>query len=357
MFLKWVLNAIPIPDYLSMPAIGIDLSDRSLKFVQFSQKRGNLTVSGFGSRIIPKGFIESGEIHQKENFIKFLKSLKKELKINFINVALPEEKAFLSRIVLPFLKEEEIRDALELQLEEHIPLSVENAIFDFEIIGMRNNNSLLVNLSAMPKNLIENYRDVFVAAGMLPLTFEIESQALARAVIPQGNKESVLLIDFGAARVTSAIIENNKIHFTSTIHIGGDDLTLTLSKDLSLDFSEAEEIKRTKGLIKKKGNEKIFDSLLPIIAAVKDEIKKHILYWDSRMSGDEESDVLKKIIICGGGANLLGLPEYLSYELKLPVERANPWVNIVSFEEKIPEIEYKESLIYATALGLVLKSL
>jgi len=62
-------------------------------------------------------------------------------------------------------------------------------------------------------------------------------------------------------------------------------------------------------------------------------------------------------LLCGGDANLIGFPEYLSYELKLPVEIGNPWINILSFEKRIPEIELRESLSYAIALGLALRAL
>ena len=64
---------------------------------------------------------------------------------------------------------------------------------------------------------------------------------------------------------------------------------------------------------------------------------------------------ISKIILCGGESTLAGLPEFLSYELKMKVELGNPWVNAVSFEDYIPEIERRDSLAYSTVIGLALR--
>lgn len=361
---KWFSDFLPPLEYLKMSATGIDVSDRSIKFVGLYTKKDNVFISKFGSRIIPTGIIESGEIKDKERFIEFLDSLRKELNIKFINVALPEERAFLSKIKLPPIKEDEIRNTIELQLEEHIPLPLDNIIFDFEFLdtdtGNKKNkykNTFWVNIVAFPKSLIEDYRDVFVKAGFTPLVFEMEAQALARVVVPKGEKGSFLLVDFGATRVTFVIVSNTKIQFTSTIFIGGDKVNEALAKDLNIDTFQSEEIKKARGLVRSKGNEKVFNSLLRIVAAVKEEIDKHIMYWNSRVEPSEDEKMIRKILLCGGCANMIGLPEYLSYEFRLPVERANVWININPLKEHIPEIEYKDSLIYATALGLALRAL
>jgi type IV pilus assembly protein PilM len=300
--------------------------------------------------LIPEGLIESGEIKQKEKLTDFLKTIQKDLKSEHLIVALPEEKVFLARVKLPLMKKEEIRGALELQLEEHIPLSANEAIFDFDIIkeiSDTDKNYLDINLIAFPKGIVESYRDVFIGAGFLPLVFEMEVQAASRVMVPNNEIQTIILVDFGRTRTTLTIINNTKPQFTSTIKVGGEDLEKSLMKNLEIDRFQAEKIKKNQGLVKSKENEKIFNSLLPLVSVIKDEIHKLIIY----------SDRVSKILLCGGDSNLIGFPEYLSYELKLPVELGNPWVNIISFKEHIPEIELRESLIYATALGLALRAI
>ncbi len=351
------LNCFPPPKYLQMPAIGFDISDRSIKYVEICKKQGAIFVRRFGEYLIPESIIESGEIKQKEKLTDFLKTIQKELKLEYLIVALPEEKVFLARVKLPLMKKEEIRGALELQLEEHIPFSANEAIFDFDIIkensdlsAQAGKNCLDINLIAFPKGIVESYRDVFVGAGFTPLVFEMEVQAASRVMVPNNETQTIILVDFGRTRTTLTIINDNKPQFTSTIKVGGEDLEKSLMKNLEIDRFQAEKIKKNQGLVKSKENEKIFNSLLPLVSVIKDEIHKLIIYCNSQ-------NRVSKILLGGGDSNLIGLPEYLSYELKLPVELGNPWINIISFKEHIPEIELRESLIYATALGLALRSI
>ncbi len=347
-----------------MPAIGFDISDRSIKYVELCKKHGTIFVKRFGEHLMPEGIIEAGEIKQKEKLTDFLKTIKKELKSDYLIVALPEEKAFLARTKLPLMKKGEIRGALELQLEEHIPLSADEVIFDFNIIkenrdlsAQAGKNYFDINLIAFPKVLIENYRDIFIDAGFILLAFEMEVQAAARVIAPNNEMQAIIMIDFGRTRTTLTIISDNKPQFTSTIKVAGEDLEKALMKNLQIDQFQAEKIKKEHGLVKSKENEKIFNSLLPIVSIIKDEMQKCVNYWDSHLEKDDDCKGVSKVLLCGGDSTLIGLPEYLSFELKLPVELGNPWVNIISFEEHIPEIELRESLIYTTALGLALRSI
>jgi len=355
---NFFLKFFPPPKYLQMPAIGFDISDRSIKYVELCKKHGTIFVKRFGEHLLPEGIIEGGEIKQKEKLTDFLKTIKKEEKSDYLIVALPEEKAFLARTKLPLMGKGEIRGALELQLEEHIPLSADEVIFDFNIIKENTEKKNFdINLIAFPKLFVGGYRDIFINSGFTPLVFEMEVQAAARVIVPKNERQTVIMIDFGRTRTTLTIISDNKPRFTSTIKVAGEDLQKALMKNLQIDQFQAEKIKKEHGLVKSKENEKIFNSLLPIVSVIKDEIWKCINYWDSHLEENDYSKSVSKILLYGGDSTLIGLPEYLSSELRLPVELGNPWVNILSFEEHIPEIELRESLIYTTALGLALRAI
>lgn len=337
-----------------MSAGGIDLSDRSVKYVALGKRRGGFFIRGFKEYQLSSGIVEKGEVLRKNDFIDFLKKINHDMESRYIVVSLPEEKAFLSRIKLPLMGREQIRESLELQLEEYIPFSAGEAIFDFDVIKESEEN-LYVNFTAFPKSLVEDYRDSFMEAGFTPLVFEMEMQAAARVLVPYNDVSTEMLVDFGRTRTTFAIVSNGLLQFTSTINIAGEDLDKMLIKNLQVDRLEAEKIKKEKGFVKNKENEKIFDLFLPVLSTIKDEIGKHISYWNNHSSEYGSGDV-SKIKLCGGDANLTGLQEYLSYELKLPVELGNPWINMFSFEKYIPEINMKESLVYTTAIGLALRA-
>ncbi len=356
-------DLFPAPNYLRMPAIGFDIADKSLKYVELKRSRNNIRLGAFDNKPIPAGIIDSGQIKQKEEFINFLKNFRKDIKNKYLIVSLPEEKTFIGNIQLPLMEEKEIRGSLELQLEEHIPLPVKEVIFDYEIWDKNcgsngDKNHLDISFTAAPSELVNLYRDVLRSAGFTPLVFETEPHALIRALIQPEAKNSQMIIDFGKTRATFIIACGREIGLTSTIKVAGETLDISLSRAFSITPEQGEKLKKEQGLLGSEKDGKATSALLSVVSVIKNEAARHLDYWKAHATDRSETiKEVEKIILCGGDANLIGLPEYLSHELKIPAELGNPWLNIASLEEYIPEIEQNQSLAYATALGLALRSI
>lgn len=360
---SFFLDLFPPPAYLKMPAICLDVSDRSLKYLEFFKKGGRVAVRRFGLKPIPAGIIQKGEIKKEDEFVDFLKRIKQELKPNHIIASLPEEKVFLSRVKFPMMAKEKIKEALELQLEEYVPLAAKEAIFDFDVIReSEKENHIDMNIIAFPKEFVEGYRNAFRQSGFTPLAFEMEAHAFARAIVPETEQGNIMAVDFGRTRATFAIISRGKVQFATTVGVAGEEIEETIMANLKIAKEDVEKIKRESGFIRSKKNEQVFNSILPIVSVIKDEMARQIDYWVSHYdehaaegeSGKGKAKI-SKIILCGGEATLAGLAEYLSYELKIKTELGNPWVNVCDFEDYIPEIEKGDSLAYATVIGLALR--
>lgn len=349
------LNIFPTPRFLKPPVYGLDISDKSIKYIMLAKHKDKVILREFGQKIIPDGLIESGDIKKKEGLTDFLKNFRKELNNDYIAVILPEEKAYISKITIPVMKKSEIRKSLEIQLEENIPLSASEAIFDYDI--NRDKDHYDVNLIAFSDKVVNDYRDVFFDAGFKPVSFEMEAHAISRALTPlSGDLGVKMIIDFGKTHTSFIVTADNKVMFSSTIKVSGKDIDTAISTLLSVDLKTAEDIKKEKGFAKTKENEKVYNAILPVVSAIKEEIDRIFIFWLNRAEENgEKRKKMDKIILSGGDSNLIGLPEFLSYELKVPVEIANPWINILSFDEEIPSITFRESLIYSTALGLALR--
>ncbi|MBI2023977.1 type IV pilus assembly protein PilM [Candidatus Giovannonibacteria bacterium] len=357
MVLPNLSKIFPLPEYVESLSMGLDISDRSLKFVELKGRKKHLELGMFGSRVLPEGLVVSGEIKNKPGLIDFLKKDFAEFFGKEVSLSLPEEKALVGLVTLPVMPLSNIRETLELQLDEHIPLSPSETIFDFELLRPAVKDHLDVVLAAFPRKLVEDYRDVLVASGLKPRVFEMETQALVRSILPENEKDTVMIIDFGRTRTSFAIVTDGIIRFTSTVVLAGESINQILAKVFNIDVYGAERIKKENGFVRTKENQEVFNSILPIISAIRDEISRHLLYWQNHASHVHyPNPEVSKIYLCGGDSNLTGLTEYFSYELKIPVLLANPWVNITSFDDYIPEITLTESLTYATALGLALRS-
>ncbi|MBI5401198.1 MAG: pilus assembly protein PilM [Candidatus Yonathbacteria bacterium] len=345
----------PPPQFLQMPAVGLDISDVSMRFVELVEKRKGFVIGRFGERAIPRGVIESGEVKKPAELRAIFSDIKKAYDLEFVSVSLPEEKAYLFDLRLPTMKYREIRGAIELSLEDHVPLRANETLFDYDIVK-ETETALHVSVSAVPRTFVLGYLEAFSGTGISPTAFEVEAQSVARSVVPEGDMQSFMLVDFGKTRTGIAIVSEGTVEFTSTVPIGGSSLTDAIAKNLKVTYDEAEKIKREKGILGSTTNENVSLSLMTIISILRDEITRHQSYWQTHNDefGKKRADI-QKIYLCGGDSNLAGFAEYLASGLYCPVELANTLVNVNTLDKYVPEISFNDSLRYATAIGLALR--
>jgi type IV pilus assembly protein PilM len=344
----------PVPHFLVTPSFGLDISDESLKFIQLINTNSGIKVGHYGERKIPPHIIESGHIKEPKKLEEILKTLRKEENVKSVRVSLPEEQVYLFKLQLEKANLVNVRESIELVLEDHVPLSAPEAIFDYEILN-EDPQFLEIQVAVIPKNIIDDYLAVFQDADIAVQTFELEAQSVARAVIKQGDLDTYMIVDFGEKRTGIFIISRGVAMFTSTLGVGGVMLNEMIAKNFKISPEAAETMKRTYGLQRNTENKEIFSVLLNIVSVLRDELVKHFVYWHTHKDEEDKSNPpIKRIILCGGDSNLIGLPEYLSVSMKSSVETANVWINITNTEKYIPDMSFKEALSFATAIGLAL---
>ncbi len=354
-FDKFFNRFFPVPSFLAAPSFGLDISDESLKFIELVNTKNGIRVGRHGERNIPPGIIESGKIKNSKRIEEILMSLKAEVGLKSVRVSLPEEQVYLFKLRLEKSGLVSIRESIELSLEEHIPIQASEAIFDYELLNQDAQN-LELQVAAIPQNVIESYLSIFKHAQIGVQSFELEAQAIARAVIKNGDLETYMIVDFGEKRTGIFIISRGVVMFTSTLDLGGVMLNGMIAKNFKISFAEAEKMKRKYGLERNTPNKELFSVLLNSVSILRDEIVKHFLYWHTHKDEEGKNNPsIKKIILCGGDSNLIGLSDYFSVSMKSPVEMANVWVNIADIENYIPDINFKRALSFAAALGLALR--
>ncbi len=348
-------NIFPTPSFLSMPGVGIDISDQSLKFVELKQSGTGLVLHRYGNERIPDGVVVSGKIQDRSKLESILRTLRQKNNFDFVRISMPEEQVYLFTLQVPVVGEG-LREAIELSLEEHVPISALDAIFDFDIIK-KTAHDTLVDVSVISREIAESYMGVFKAAGFTPLSLELEAAAIARSVVRKGDTGTYLVMDMGERRTGVAIVSQNCVHFATTVDIGGATLTEIVAKSFSLSLEEAEQMKKDSGLLRTPQNRELFSTLLSPLSILRDEINKQYVYWHTHPDeAGNERPKIEKLILCGGDANLRGIVDYFSTSLRVPTEYANPWVNIQSLDSYIPPLSFGESLSYTTALGLALRN-
>ena len=360
--LSRIARILPEPKFITLPSVGVDISDTSIKYVQFARNRKKtpeLDLKQWGDIDLPDGALKRGLVEDQEKFVGAMKEVAAASGATYVRVSLPEERAYIFETEIQrgtALKE--IRGLLEFRLEENVPLSPREAYFDYDIIeDAHRKNVLRVIVTAYGRDVINSYYEACRAAKLIPLSFEVEAQAIARATIPRASKGTHMIVDFGKTRSGVGIVNQGNLMYTSTIDIGGVEMSKTLRRALGeLSESELTRIKNTQGIVRGAESTEVFDALISLVSVVRDEIHTRIEYWHTK-ERDRQDREIESIILCGGSANLKGLPEYLTESLGIETHRADVWQNAFSIENHIPPIGRRYSYGYATAIGLALNGL
>jgi len=135
-------------------------------------------------------------------------------------------------------------------------------------------------------------------------------------------------------------------------------LTGAIADFLQVDVAKAEEMKIEYGLNGKSAKaEKVAQIITPILEEFISQIKKYLNFYKDHSSVEYfiSGGKVEKILLCGGGSALKGLPDFMSKSLEIPVESGDPLVN---FSTKKAKNKANKSVIsYTTAIGLALRQI
>lgn len=353
--LKRLTEFFPPPSFLTRPAVGLDISDRSIKFVELGGRRDRPTWVRHGGVLLPPGAIEAGVIKDAKIVTQVLADLAKQEQLESVITALPEEQVYVLELDLPKVKTSQLRESIELSVGDYLRFPVAEAVLDFELLpDLRPDDAWLPAVATvLPLTVAKAYADVLLAAGLKPLAFELEPQALARALLP-ANRETTMIIDIGKVRTSFYIATNRVIRHSATIDtVSGDILTRALERQLEMLVSVAEASKIKHGLT---GDGKVAAALNPTAVLLADEAEHRLMAWTHDSHQSLPRTEVKRIVLIGGQSTLAGLPAFLESRLNMPVVVGDPWKKYLSADE-LPPVPFNQLASLATAIGLALRNL
>jgi type IV pilus assembly protein PilM len=348
-----------------LKAFGLDISDQSLKVMQLDTRGNSLVPRAFAQVNMPDNIIANHQISNQDKLSEYITraiTAARNINTKYVVTSVPETKSFVRIISIPKMPMSEIDGAIPWELEQDIPVPIDQVYTDWQVINERE-DKYDVLVTATPKDYIDALVETLKLAGLKPVALELESQATARALISKEDaNDAVLVLDMSAALTSFIVVINGGVlEYTSSIPIAGNAFTESIARTLGVSNGEAEKIKKESGLMadSKKGN--IRQAMIPILDNIVDEIKNVIRFHEEHSWTEQK---INKVLLCGGTSRLNGIADYISARLNLGSGRpighislGDPWINVATNEEdrKSIPINTDDSLSYTTAVGLALR--
>ena len=344
------------PSFLEMPFVAFDIGDRFVRFVELKRNGNFFTLGKIGEKIIPEGVFSGGDILKKQELISILSGIRKENDFDLVKVSIPEEKSYIFITEVPKIDPKEIRQMLEFRLEENVPLKVEEAVFDYSIIAEEElSNSLKLNVSVIPKQVINSYMEVFQSAGFSPISFKAESRAGAICASNSETAGNVLIINIKDSSTILSMTVNGTVWFTSTISIGKNSVIDILKKIPMIKQSSEYKISENVFFPDEIKNAETFNSLMNIFSIIRDSVEKFVEFWQNQCDKlSIKNCKIDKVVLCGSISAIPGFSRYISSSLEENTEIINVWKNIFDLENFIPPVKFTDSLDFSAVLGVAL---
>jgi type IV pilus assembly protein PilM len=343
-------------------AFGLDISNTSIKIAELTLQKNQLRSGYFADVKLTDKIISNNAIISEQRLAESMAqaiSQARHIDTKYVICSVPEAKSFVRLIQIPKMDESAIDDAVPFELEQDIPIPIDQVYMDWQILReLPDKLELLVTASS--KDYIDGLVRSLHLAKLKPVAIEIASQATARALVGPANwKKSVMIVDIGAKQSSFVIVDENVPMYTSSIPVAGEMFTESISRNLRISEGEAEKLKLATGvLMQVEPGVKIRQAVLPILDSIIDEMKNVIRFFEEHSQTHRLIDTL---IVTGGSAQVPGVLEYISARInlgsgKLPlvVSKGDPWVNVVTKTAKL-SITPEQSLAYSTAIGLALR--
>lgn len=348
---------------LSGACLGVDIGTTSIKIVEV--KGGNekpqvvnyglLESSGYLARANQALQTSSLKIFESE-VVELLRAAARAMGTATIDTvaSLPVFSAFTTVLDFPKMSPEEIEQALTFQAKQYVPLPLSEVALDWLKVGEYEDDKGFTHqkifLTSIPNEQIKKYQAMFAAAGLRLTALEIESLSLARLL--GSDPTPTILVDIGSRSTDIVFFEGGNLVWNAQSDFGGASLTQALASSLGVNPLRAEELKKERGILGTGPSYELSTIMFPFVDVIINEIKKTQFIYGQQFPAAKKAE---RVMLAGGGANLLGIEKYFEREFGIPAVKAAPFVRF-EYPQEIQPLIPELNPVMSVALGLGMRN-
>jgi type IV pilus assembly protein PilM len=349
--------------------IGVDIGSSSIKVVQLKRKNGKAILETYGALALgPYADLDVGAVTNLPNE-KLGVALNDVVRESGVTTheggfSIPSVASLIFLVELPGgIQDSQFASIVPTEARKYIPVPISEVVLDYWVIPKKEEAladpvagaqpeaaKTEVLVAAIHNETITRYKDVVKKTDLTSGFFEIEVFSDIRSTFSH-ELSPVLLLDFGASRTKVVVVEYGIVKSFHIINRGSQDITIALSKSLSVPFSKAEEMKREFGLYGSSLDKNVAEICKLSVDYVLNEANSAILGYERKYQ-----KTVSKVILSGGGSMLKGFFEAARTNFACEVAMGDPFAKVEApaFLENVLQTTGPE---FAIAIGLALRKL
>jgi type IV pilus assembly protein PilM len=371
--------------------IGLDIGSTAVRAVEIAGGDPPTVVKA-AQVPLPAGAVENGEVKEPVAVTDALRELWERggFKAKRVFMGVGNQRVVVREIALPLLPEKELRASLGFQVQEFIPMAVDEAVLDYDPIAefeQDDRTMLRMLLVAAQRSMVEALVAAATGAKLEPVGLDLVPFALVRSVgttgvgmdLEEDGDEAV--IDIGAHVTNIVVHARGTVRFVRILPSGGRDVTIAIARAIGVDDEVAERIKR--------GEDVEFDDAPALEAgdsgdddrddaegeedgdaahqgppdldrareiamqragSFVDEIRSSLEFYTAQAQGAR----IARVLVTGGGSKLEGFLDLLRQRIPVEVEPGRVFLHARSQLSLSEEALAEAEPVLAVAVGLAI---
>ena len=248
------------------------------------------------------------------------------IKSRDVVVGLSSSKTFTTVIDMPNMPEAELRNTIKYQIDQYIPMPLNETKYDFAILGqsLRDPKQVEVLVSSVANSFTEEKLEFVESLGFNVVAAEPEGLAMLRSLLPAGITDARLTIDIGEQSTDLAITYGDTPRLVRNIPTGLRTFVKSAVQNLSVQEAQARQFILKFGLAADRLEGHVFHAIESSLDSFAIELTKSIKFFQTRYP----SIKVNGIILSGYAAVIPQLPEYITAKTGVACSAGNPWQGI-----------------------------
>ncbi|MEP6476641.1 MAG: type IV pilus assembly protein PilM [Actinomycetota bacterium] len=340
--------------------IGLDIGSTAVRAAEVSVG-GQPAVLRAAQVKVAAGAVENGEVRDPGAVADALRELWAvgKFKSRQVVIGVGNQRVVVREIGLPWLPEKELRASLGFQVQEFIPMSVDDVVLDFDALGefeQEGRRMIRILLVAAQRAMVDAIMAAADGAKLDAVGLDLVPFALVRAVgasdagmdLDGSGDEAV--VDIGGHVTNICVHARGVTRFVRILPSGGNDVTLAIARSLGIEDDIAERLKKGEAVQGGPAPEAVRSAALSRAGSFVDEIRSSLEFYTAQTQGSR----IVRVLVTGGGSKLDGLMDLLRGRIPVPVEKGQV------FSRATPKLDLDERAlneaepVLAVAIGLAI---
>jgi type IV pilus assembly protein PilM len=341
--------------------IGLDVGSTAVRAAELTEGSPPSVVRA-AQVPLPAGAVENSEVRDVAAVSEALRELwtRGGFKSRKVWMGVGNQRVVVREIALPAMPEKELRQSLGFQVQEFIPMPVEEAVLDYHLIEeleIEGRPMLRLLLVAAQKAMVDTLVAAATGAKVEPIGLDLVPFALVRAVGATGAGMELettggeAVVDVGAHVTNIVVHAAGETRFVRILPSGGRDITVAIARGLSVEDEVAERLKRGEFV---EGSEATPQQALEIAmqraTQFVDEIRSSLEFYTAQTQGAR----IERLLVSGGGSKLEGFIDILRQRIPVTVEPGRVFSRVGSQLSLSEEAQAEAEPVLATAVGLAI---